>query len=73
MQAHRHDIELRGAMGVSTRFCTIVRYASWKLSSGAAGRPSVRLDPHRLATSTPISLEWKEAAMPSSGSPSEHR
>ena len=65
--------ELRGAMGVSTLFCTSTRNFSSQLREGLGGRCSCRLAPHRPAMSTPRSLECCAWNMPGMGNEMEHR
>lgn len=42
----------------------MVRYFSSQLAVGCAGRPSVRTAPHRLAMSSPTSLECRACTTP---------
>ena len=55
----------------STLFCTRMRYFSFQLLEGLAGRMSYRLAPHRKPMSRPRSLECCACSMPRTGSATE--
>ena len=59
-------------MGAPTLFCTRMRYFSFQLLLGLAGRMSYRLAPQRKPMSSPTSLECCACSMPSTGSATEH-